>query len=262
MKSLLALLVLFTMIGCSSDKDDKSPEFTPFQKASNGDWLSECQQDNEGFYKETLSLKGSSGTTSNQYFQNNDCSGATLKTDAPTAFTYSSVNKAGGKEGEATISITVPGQPPVKVEVVVQGNTMSVTGPTGTTLYTRIGSNDRIGKGQTTLPDTPANKFDTLAQGRWSARDCVPLEGNRSYLQILTVRGGGSAQQVYNVFNTPNCRGNLIPQQESELEYAVLNFEGNSGQLSINGQTINVSIQGNQMTVSGPEGSTVFIKVR
>jgi len=261
MKSTLALFALFTLIGCSSDNNDKSADLTPFQKLSGGDWLSACQQDNQGFYKETLSLKGTSGSTTNQYFQNNDCSGAALKTDTPTAFTYTSVNKAGGKDGEATVTITVAGQPSVKVEVVVQGNSMSVSGQNGTVLYTRIGGGD-IGKGQTSKPGTPAHSFETLAQGIWVTRDCARIDGNASYLEVLTIHGGGSAQQVYNVYPTPNCRGNPTPQNNSELNYAVLSFQGNSGQLSINGQTIDITIQGNQMTVSSPNGSNVYVKIR
>jgi hypothetical protein len=32
--------------------------------------------------------------------------------------------------------------------------------------------------------------------------------------------------------------------------------------LSINGQTIDITIQGNQMTVSSPNGSNVYVKIR
>ena len=261
MKSMIALLALFTLVGCSSDNNDNSAALNPFQKLSGGEWLSVCLQDNQGFYKETLSLKGTSGSTTNQYFQNNDCTGRALNTGAPTAFTYTSANKAGGKDGEATVTITVAGQPPIKVEVVVQDNSMSVTGSNGTILYTRIGGGE-IGKGQTSKPGTPSHSFDTLALGNWVTRDCVAIDGTSSYLEVLTIRGGGSAQQVYNVYPNRNCTGNPTPQNNSELNYAVLRFEGNSGQLSINGQTIDVTIQGNQMTVSSPNGSNVYVKVR
>jgi hypothetical protein len=259
MKHLFAMLALaLTVAGCSSGGND-APALSPFQKASGGQWLSECQNDNNGAFKETLVLNGTTGTSTSQYYQNGDCSGAIVRTDGPNNFTYSSVNKAGGKDGEAKVTINVPGRPGVEVDVVVQGNTMVIISPNGTVIYQRIGG----GPGKQGAPGTPMAAFDAAAKGNWVSKDCSVLNnGAGSYYQVLTIAGGGAAKTVYNVYQGGQCQGNPTPQGQQDINYTVDRYANGGGQLTVNGQPIDVTIQGAQLTLSSVNGTTTYLRIR
>ncbi len=147
MKILLTTLALALSIGgcSSSNNDDKSGANTPFGKLSAGEWVSACQQDGEGNYKETLILKNGSGTSTYTYYQNANCTGTVVKTNPPDNFSYSIEQKAGGKDGEAKITIT-DGRQSKKVDAVIQDNLLIITDEGQTVIYQRVGGTDVISK--------------------------------------------------------------------------------------------------------------------
>lgn len=247
MKSMLAAFaILLTLSACSKKKNDPPViPLTPFQKASDGKWLSECQSDNTGNYRITLVLNRTTGSTTTNYYQATDCSGAIIKTDPPLNFTYTSVNKAGGKDGEGTVTITVPGQPPVSVEVTIQGNKMVVISPTGVMIY------ERVVEGGPGKQGNPLEAFDAVARGNWESRDCRQVPGGGSFRQVVSIQGGGNAQSVTNVYPDNACQGVPNAQNPQGIVYTVLNFANGSGKITVNGQARDVTVSAAQLTVGG-----------
>lgn len=254
MKFVFALFaVALTAIACSKSSKDSAP-LTPFQKMAGGQWLSECQKQNGPSYKETVVLNGATGTSSAQYFQNNDCTGAVTKTEGPVNFTYSAANK-NGKDGDAKVTVTRQDGVTITVDIVIQGDTMVISGPDGSIIYHRQGG----GQGKNNSPEMEA--FDAAARGNWITRDCRQINGG-SYHQVLTIKGGGQASTVYNVYADSQCQSNPTPQGNADITYRVDRFANGGGQLTVDGQTVDITINGAQMDFNLPNGAVVFLRIR
>lgn len=241
--ALAALAV--SIIGCSSDNSNENAKpvpTTPFGKATAGAWISECQADDQGFFKETLTLDGvSAGTTANEYYADRACTQPTGNKEAPMAFSYKS------QELSAThsiITVTVKIET-AKMDVTITGNgsTMKVLPERGKAVtYVRIVEQAPNRTKPVDGEDGSAMAaFDRWAVGTWEQMDCPKGNNNSSHVELITISGGGAASVMYNVYRTGNCADEPSPSTPNSMSYKVRKFSGTSGVVEISGGVATVS---------------------
>jgi hypothetical protein len=265
MKNLFVLICAATALAsCSSSSGGgggggDQPPNTPFEKSTNGEWLSECTQaQGQGIasYKEHLILKtGGSGTRSYDIYNSQDCSGAKVKTSEPSSLKYTVANAATADGQPVKVTIQAPGQDPVEVTVITQGEDMQITSPTGTVKYHRVS-----GGGNTPVGNT---SFEKAALGTWVTQNCYQYQNGATAKIVITFSPGSKAASVVNVYRDAQCGGEPTAEQHQDFTYKVDNYANGGGQITINGgQAIDVSFQGNTMTMTSGTDSKVYVKVR
>lgn len=256
MKKILVLLAALALTACSSGggsnaKPADGPRVTEFGQKIAGVWISECTTGQEGPYKETLTINADgTGENAITIYQGLNCTGAVRGTQAPSAFTYS-VESLG--EAAARVTITKQGAQAV-VNVTILGNVLDVEGQNGKIRYL-LNKNAQV-------PTTPAgDDFDALARGLWITEQCYPYENNTSARQQLTVNGRGSASTVVQVYASQNCSGRSRAERTQQTNYRVDQFANGQGQITVNNEASTVSFDGNHMTLTDANGTTVYNKV-
>jgi hypothetical protein len=263
MKSIcLALGALVLLAGCSGDSyGSGTPQpTTPFEKATNGEWASECQVEGTNSFIEKLVLKPQgTGTSTMTYFQNQTCTGTIAKTEGPSAISYKTDEKAMDKARTAQVKITAKGQT-ADATVEVNGNLMTITFDNKTIRYTRVAppappKNDGPQANQTL-------EFERVAVGVWTSEKCQVAQ-TVSYVVIIELKAGGKGSQLANVYGNGQCQGDPQPKNQSEFTYKVDRFANGGGQVTIDGKDpTDIVIQDKKMTISTEEGPQSYVKVK
>ena len=267
MKQLALALLAFTVFGCSPQKEADPKPTTPFGKAAVGSWLSECQQGDQGFYKETLTLDGvSSGSSALEFYADVSCNQSVGRKDAPVALTYSAQEKSATR---STVFVTINGRTTqLEVTLVGNGTTMKVQYPGGATIvYFRVLEQTKPGSqvGNTNGGNGPLMQaFDRLAVGSWISEKCQGGANNQSYAEILIFRGNGEASSMYNLYNNGTCQGTPRTTPESPLSYGVNRFSNGSGEIVMAGEVSTVSIpQPNFMAITNASNVTAtYVRIK
>ena len=256
MKSIfLALAALFLFAACSGDS------YGGGGAPAGNEWTSACLRDQDGNFIEKLVLRpGGTGTVTSTYFQNQDCTGQILRTDGPTNFTYQTDEKAMADGRPVEVTLNLPGKQPSKLNVQVQGNTMTITSADGGTVrYSRTGP----------PPQKPGNDaattaaFDAAAVGSWVSENCYQGQQGTTVMLVVQILGGGKGVSLQNVFQNATCQGDAQPQERKEFTYKVDRFAAGAGQITVDGKTVmNITIQGKSMTATSPQGSVSYTKVK
>lgn len=262
MKNLFILIALsLTLVACSSGGGGGAGTppadrvtVTNFETKTVGTWVSECQHNQNGNYRETLTInKGGTGSTLFNVYQNQDCSGQVQQTQGPVNFTYQVLTAT-------TVKSTFEGQEAVELKIEVQGNSMSVTSPVGTVQYTKIAGGG-IPPGQTAPGVQIPNDFDSAAKGNWVTEECYQYQNGTTVRIVITIKGQGKASMVYNVYPSGNCSGQPQMQNNQNFDYTVDRFANGGGQITVNGEPSDVTFANNKMTLNSANGSTVYVKI-
>ncbi len=251
----LSLVTTFTMVACSSSSSDKPAGGgggSVVEKAVAGAWVSDCLQDDRGFFFDKITMQNGNGTSTQEYMQNQDCSGAIMQTQGPTAFQYTS----GVTIGNSTeVTLTFTGKPAIKANITVDGPKMTITAENKTLTYHKLEPISHA-------PNAPTgNDFDRAATGTWVTQNCTLADSTRSYVTVLTFSGNGQGSQVYNVYQNQRCEGNAQAEGSTNFTYTVDRFANGGGQITINNEPIDIIIEGNSMTANSAQGSIVFKKI-
>ena len=255
-KSILIVLSLFTVVGCSSDSSSKPAGGggNVVEKAAAGSWISECLNNEHGFFIDKITMQNGNGTTTQEYFQNQDCSGIGTVTHGTTSFQYT----LGATNGNTTeVTLTFAGSPAIKASITIDGPNMTIVTADKKANYRKIGA---APDEQTNVPI--GNDFDRVAKGSWVTQDCSLTDNNQSYVTVITFSGNGQGSQVFNLYQNQNCDGNPEAVNASSFTYTVDRFANGGGQITINNEPVDVLIAGNSMTANSAEGSTVFRKIK
>jgi hypothetical protein len=233
-----------------------------FEKETAGTWLSECQQNQDGFYKETLVIGGGKGSSQLDFYQNQNCGGQVAKKQAATEFTYTAGEKV---NGATKITMTIAGQQ-IGLTVVAEGNLMTVNFDNG-----KIARYNRTAEatpapapgqapGQAPAP-APGNGqqggSETAAIGLW-VDGCTNSNGG-SFRQILQFQANGRGSFQANVYQQGNCGGEPQAQEPVPFTYKM---EGNGkGSLNIGNESFAFTIQDRNLSVQTQQGQLKFTKV-
>ena len=250
-KLIISILAAVVLSGCSSGSSDKPAGGggSVTEKAAAGTWISECTQSAQGSFIEKMTMQNGSGASTLEFMQNQDCSGTVVRTDGPNNFQYS----LGSTTGNITqVTITGQGQPAVQGTVVFDGVMMSLTANGRTMKYIKLVQQ---------VPTPNGNDFDSAAKGTWIARDCGAAENNQSYKLLITFKGNGQGSMVYKLFQNPTCAGAAQDVRAADFTYIVDRYSNGGGQVTIDSQPSDVTFQGNTMTTSSEQGTSVFEKI-
>lgn len=258
-KSLLIVLSLFTVVGCSSSSSDKPAGGgggNVVEKAAAGTWISECRKNDYGFFIDKMTMQNGNGTTTQEYFQNQECSGISAGTQGPTSFQYT----LGTTNGNTTeVTITFAGQPAFTASVTIDGPYMTIVTEGSKANYRKLEATNKVPDG----PNTPAaNDFDRAAKGTWSTQECALTDKNtESYYTIITFYGNGQGSKVFNVYQNQRCEGKPELVGEANFTYTVDRYANGGGQITLNNDPVDITINGNSMTANSTEGSYAFRKI-
>lgn len=261
MRSFLVLLSALALTACSSGGGGSSKPaaggggvVTEFGKKMEGEWTSDCMTGDEGPYKETLSINANgTGKSAITLYPTQNCAGAARETQGPTEFTYSVEELA---DGSARLTLANQGQTS-ELTVSILGNVMDVQGQNGKARYVRSQTAQ--------VPVTPSqDDFDRLAIGSWMSEQCFPYQNNTSARHQLNIVGRGSANLVIQVYQNSNCSGRSRAERPQTTNYKVENFSNGRGQITVNGETSEISFEGarnERMNLVDANGTIVYNKV-
>jgi hypothetical protein len=268
MRAVFAISACFlAMVACSSGSDGKpagAGPVTAFEKATAGStWKSECQRDQTGFFNEKLVLNpGGTGTSATDYYQTQGCVGQPVRTEGPTSFTYTT-GQPSAQDGATPVTLHFAGEKPITVDFLIQGDTLIVRMAEGSVTYTRPPTPGQA-SGQTPGTSGPVTgtDFERVAVGSWITKDCYQGGDSSSTMKLkLTISVNGRGSYVESIFHSPSCQGQAQSANNSDFTYTVDRYANGGGQLTINGQSaVDVSISGNEMTISDANGTVVYVR--
>lgn len=254
-KLIISILAAVVLSGCSPSSSDTSAgggRGGVTEKAAAGTWISECTESAQGSFIEKMTMQNGSGASTLEFMQNQDCSGGVVRIDGPNNFQYS----LGSTTGNTTqVTITGQGQPAVQGTVVFDGAAMSLTANGRTMKYSKVVQQ---------IPQAPTpngSDFDSVAKGTWVTRECGAAENNQSYKLLITFKGNGQGSMVYKLFQNPTCAGTAQDVGAADFTYIVDRYSNGGGQITIDSQPSDVTFQGNTMTTSSEQGTSVFEKI-
>lgn len=266
MKLLVLTLLSFSFIGCVASKDEKAKPVptTAFGKASAGAWISECQANLKGYYRDTMLLDGvSAGSSTLNYYADNVCTQADGRQDATQEFTYTTQDISATA---SKVTVTVDGRQ-FKLDVSISFGVMKVSDGKDTILFSRI--QQAAEEREVNKPANPEkdNKlamdaFDRLAIGVWRSRDCQTGRDGRSYLEFLTIKGNGQASTMYGLFDDANCQRNQTSTSNNHFDYSVNQFANGAGEMVITGEVVRVSVTPTTLTTVGSGGTANYVRIK
>ncbi len=239
-----------------------------FEKQAEGKWVSECQHSEQGDnYRDMVTLqKAGKGSSQMLSYQARDCSGDGNPMQAAVNISYT-VTSSGN--GTSKLQITPEGKTAYELTLIFNGNNqMTITwpaqqgAPAQQTVYYRI-SGPENSQQQTTIPaqqGSDASGFDLLASGRWVGQTCtLQQNGQGSYQMNAIFYGQGMGEFEILNYTQPNC---LDQSQTSSqrFQYHVDHFKDKAGQITLNGEIMDVMFDVARMTVSTEHGNLVFQK--
>jgi hypothetical protein len=271
---------LFMFVACSSGSSgggngggggNVTPQaVADFEKQAEGKWVSECQHSPQGDnYRDMVTLqKAGKGSSQMLSYRAYDCSGKGTPMQAAVNIVYT-VTSSGG--GTSKLQITPEGKTAYEISLVFTGsNQMTITWPSQPgvqapqTVYDRISGPESEHHNEATVPDQPgstdATSFDLLAKGRWTSQTCLQQrDGQGSYQMNAIFEGQGFGEFEILSYANKNCLG---PAQQStqQFQYHVDHFQNKAGQITLNGEIMDVMFDVAQMTVITANGNTVFQK--
>jgi hypothetical protein len=262
MKKLVILCTSLLALGftaCSGSSSNNGGGAAPvdekvaiFEKETAGTWLSECQHDDNGFYKDTLVINGGKGTTQLDFYQNQNCQGQPANTQGPTEFTYSASDKVNDR---TKITMTILEQK-VELTIMTNGDQMTVSSKKGNVMYTRIAQ---------APVNTPANGqpqqggAEAMAVGIWVSEKCGN-ENDVSYREFLEFKLNGQGTAQSKQYQRANCGGE--PEAQTPLQFTYKLEANGAGKITINNQNLDFSVQNKRMTVKIGNEEYAYTKVK
>ena len=250
----ICILIAFNISACSSSSDSKTAgpldgTVTALEKSIRGEWVSDCSHNQYGNYLEKVKMADGVGSVLRDYTQSQDCTGAIIQTQGPSAFTYTS----GASIGVSTeVTLNFKDQPAVKSQIKINGSLMSITIDNKTAHYHKL---------VTVVNPVPAdNDFDRAAIGSWITTACTVGLNNNSFKRLLVIAGHGQASLTNLIYANANCSGAALVEAAQNFQYRVDNYANGGGQITINGEPSDVIISGNKLSVNSATGSVDYEK--
>ena len=121
--------------------------------------------------------------------------------------------------------------------------------------------------GGTTLSNPTQNgtlteEFDKDAFGNWLTKDCYsnPSDTTSTARILMTINGNGKASQAVITYASLDCSGTATPQQGQDFTYTIDRYANGGGQLTVNGNYVDVTINNGHLTTTTANGTREYIK--
>ena len=117
-------------------------------------------------------------------------------------------------------------------------------------------------KGNPTENGILTEQFDKDAFGSWLTKDCYSMTNDTTSTAriVLTIYGNGKASQTVTTYKSVDCSGPTTPQESKEFTYTIDRYANGGGQLTVNGEYVDVTISNGHLTTSTATDTREYIK--